>query len=551
MILNQRKSGRNAFFWPQSLIVAESLNSVRQISPLLIVPISPGVRLRGILSEYHWNDHRRPLAKRVYPWTTTAISACSFENPGQFADKKKGDKILNVIIGKLNGEVDDDGDAVKSLHKLVDGLLYRKDYDAVPEKWLLCVPRSAVADVISAHHDHSLGGHLGRTKTYDTLKAKYFWPGMFRDVNEYVRSCKLLPIVQNPNPREIWYAADYQSPRTAIRRSLHRHCWSTTGGNQHILSAICRLTKFAFAEAIPDITTETVMGVLFRHFFFTKYVICDRLVSDRGTSLISAAAEEMYSRFGIKHLTTSGYNPPANGQVEKFNHYLSTTLGIMEFENANTAIDRWDEYLPEIVYAYNAKIHTATGFSCTELTFGCKAKMPIDSRTGPPVLEPAVNTNRSAQLNLLQANRELAQAVTTAAQEKSRQKVNQHRKAHSFDKGDEVLIYNPKRKREKGGKLKAVYSGPFKVVKKTNPVNYIVKSSGRPKPAVKHKRYMKPFILRKGISASPRLNRSDIGSWRVGHLMLDLRGWKWHRSLLELCGWTSCVWSQGFEKKEL
>ena len=45
--------------------------------------------------------------------------------------------------------------------------------------------------VLRLAHDIPLGGHLGITKTKDRILEQYYWPGVFRSVKQYCRTCEI------------------------------------------------------------------------------------------------------------------------------------------------------------------------------------------------------------------------------------------------------------------------------------------------------------------------------------------------------------------------
>ena len=61
----------------------------------------------------------------------------------------------------------------------------------------LCVPsgksRSQVEtlryELIRDAHDNALTCHTGTTRTYQHLKRRVYWPGMKREIDEYVAAC--------------------------------------------------------------------------------------------------------------------------------------------------------------------------------------------------------------------------------------------------------------------------------------------------------------------------------------------------------------------------
>ena len=76
------------------------------------------------------------------------------------------------------------------------GNLRRHIYDSssvcreVPTSWKLVVPKFERVRVLKECHDNPTAGHLGVTKTTARVTALYYWPGLFRDISHYVKSCE-------------------------------------------------------------------------------------------------------------------------------------------------------------------------------------------------------------------------------------------------------------------------------------------------------------------------------------------------------------------------
>ena len=65
------------------------------------------------------------------------------------------------------------------------GLIYKEQRILVPHdessklrKW--CV---------SLHHDPPYAGHLGQNRTTELLKRHFYWPGMYKEVADYIATC--------------------------------------------------------------------------------------------------------------------------------------------------------------------------------------------------------------------------------------------------------------------------------------------------------------------------------------------------------------------------
>ena len=53
------------------------------------------------------------------------------------------------------------------------------------------VPVNLRRQILSEYHDLLVGGgHQGIDRTYYAIKSKYYWSGMYADVDKYVKHCK-------------------------------------------------------------------------------------------------------------------------------------------------------------------------------------------------------------------------------------------------------------------------------------------------------------------------------------------------------------------------
>src|SRR6185312_3628139 len=100
----------------------------------------------------------------------------------------------------------------------------------------------------------------------------------------------------------------------------------------------------------------------------------DKIVSDKGKEFNNSILKALYKVCGIKKLSTSGWHPQTNGQVERFNRVLASMLA----KKCAHHQDQWPSYLPTIMLVYNATPHSATGESPYYLEFGQECWFPWD-----------------------------------------------------------------------------------------------------------------------------------------------------------------------------
>ena len=75
---------------------------------------------------------------------------------------------------------------------LVNGVLFKIRYGKEDEgepSLVLCIPEKYIPTVLYQYHTPLLAGHPGVIKLYDTIKQRYYFPGMFNLVREFVECC--------------------------------------------------------------------------------------------------------------------------------------------------------------------------------------------------------------------------------------------------------------------------------------------------------------------------------------------------------------------------
>ena len=52
-------------------------------------------------------------------------------------------------------------------------------------------------EIIRLHHDVLIAGHGGKWKTVELVTRNYWWPGVIREVGQYVEGCDLCQQMKN------------------------------------------------------------------------------------------------------------------------------------------------------------------------------------------------------------------------------------------------------------------------------------------------------------------------------------------------------------------
>ncbi|GET01638.1 retroviral-like aspartic protease 1 [Rhizophagus clarus] len=71
---------------------------------------------------------------------------------------------------------------------VIDEQLYKKN-KSNPNRPLKVVKQDEIDDVLHHMHSDPLAGHFSLDETYRKIKIRYYWPQMFEDVRNYVKTC--------------------------------------------------------------------------------------------------------------------------------------------------------------------------------------------------------------------------------------------------------------------------------------------------------------------------------------------------------------------------
>ena len=358
----------------------------------------------------------------------------------------------------------------------------------------IVVPKKYRKQLMQIAHDVPLGGHMGNRKTRNRLLQNFFWPGMFKDIAEYCRSCpqcqrsvakgkakkaKLISIPPICEPFER-VGIDIVGPLNRTKR-----------GHKFILTLIDYGTKYP--EAIPLKTTDThsvaeaLLGI------FSRVGIPKEILSDQGSNFTSALMQELCKLLHVKKLKSTPYHPEANGLVERFNGTLKRMLTCFVQDEQL----EWDTLLPYMLFAYREVPQDSTGFSPFELLYGRHVRGPL-SIIRETWEETDGKVRKDSVISYILKTRETLAKMSDIAHKlesisKKRQKVYYDRKActRTFQPGQKVSILLP----TVSNKLFAEWKGPFEIVEKFSPVDYLVQV-GKKQKKVFHVNMLKEWVTR-------------------------------------------------------
>ena len=293
------------------------------------------------------------------------------------------------------------------------------------------------------HDDPLSGGHSSASKTIRKIQARYTWPNMNREIEDYVKSCHVCQVVKHKYKPKI----DYQSVPKLAKKPYetvhvdHGECMKKSEGvarTRSFVVIVDEYTRMTHAKAMNE-TAKSLIAFLEKQWFLP---LIRKLISDNGTAFMSNAFQEFMKNHDIKHYPTSIYNPSANGLAE----------------GKVKEIKKYVALYPYFPQGWRASIHAAAELQNRTMnrSIGCS---PLHLLTGKQTLFPADKDLGITSESLLRHEAPLTEEQQLAVRVAEQQRRNAGKRFRSFKTGD-LILYSS------GFKGKSpIVKGPAEVIK--------------------------------------------------------------------------------------
>jgi hypothetical protein len=347
----------------------------------------------------------------------------------------------------------------------VDGLFYKHG--------LLVVPNDAALrkQVIAQHHGPPYSGHWGVRKTAESLLRFYWWPGLAKEVKQFVQVCDACQRNKSSTTKPSGLLQPLPIPEgkwESIGMDFIVGLPCTAKGFDSILVIIDRLSKMV--HLVPTMATATAADVaqLFVDHVVKLHGFPQSIVSDRDSKFTSTFWTTVCELWGLKRAMSTAFHPATDGQTERVNRMLEEYLRCY----VSPLQDDWDRFLPMAEFAINDSYQVSIGMTPFYMTYGYHPHLP--NRLGEPGKD---NPAGKLFVENIQKAVKRAKEVWAAAQQRQKMHADSKRKDVQFAPGDMVLLSTANIILRTPGtqKLLPRFIGPFKVLKQVGTVAYKLK----------------------------------------------------------------------------
>jgi hypothetical protein len=232
-------------------------------------------------------------------------------------------------------------------------------------------------DYVIAHcHDRAYSGHRGFLPTKALVAKNFYWFGLDRDVQAYVKSCDTCQRVKTMTTKPYGLIQPLPIPlRRGGSISLDQIVVlpTTKRGFDAILVVVDRFTKYThFIPCKTNDTAEKLARLLFER------VLChtglpDDIVSDRDKRFSTGKfIRELWRLFGTHQSPSTAYHPQSDGQTERMNRVFHEYVRAFISETHKD----WDIHLYTAMFALNNSVSDSIGCTPALLTYGFHPRTP-------------------------------------------------------------------------------------------------------------------------------------------------------------------------------
>ena len=193
---------------------------------------------------------------------------------------------------------------------------------------IIAMPQLYQQEILYNAHDKS--GHQGIAKVLQRIQERHTWPGIKRDIAEYIKHCYTCQEVRHPAGNVCFALQNITSSCfNDLVQFDHMKVCTTEAGNNGLLVIIDHFSKFA--EAVPC-SHDRYDAIATAQHLLSKWIARHgtphRMQSDNAQAFNAVVMKQFMAASHVTKVSSTPGHPRGNGLVERQNRTLLTFLRI-------------------------------------------------------------------------------------------------------------------------------------------------------------------------------------------------------------------------------
>ena len=327
------------------------------------------------------------------------------------------------------------------------------------------IPINCRPSVLKLCHDSATAGHFGFKKTCNLVSRDFWWPSLYKDIKNYIRSCDICCRNKSFRHKPYGFLSPLEIPElpwSSISMDFITDLPSSNGYSC-ILVVVDRLTKMCHLVPFKNIPSAVETAHAFVDNIVRLHGLPSSIISDRGSQFTSKFFQAVCSSLGINLCLSSPFHHQSNGQTERVNSVIEQYLRCFSNYKGNN----WTNYLSLAEFSYNNVVQDSAKQSPFFLNYGFHPRHS-------PAIPDHINVPRALEFsnNFNKIIKDLKDNLTNAIEIQKKFADRNRSKPPEFQVGSKVWLDSSLVIHKGNKKFKPRRVGPYEISEKVSDVSY-------------------------------------------------------------------------------
>jgi hypothetical protein len=225
-------------------------------------------------------------------------------------------------------------------------------------------------------HKRPYSGHLGYQKMVIATNKQFYWPGLKKDIAEYLSKCIEFQQVKAEHRHPVGLLQPLpilEWKWETISMDFITGLPTSTKQNETIMVVVDKLSNSAHFIPVKSTCKAIDINHVFMKEIFRLYGMPKEIMSNRDMKFTSNFWKSLMVGLETNLLFSTAYHPQTDGQTERVNQILEDMLRMHVMHQPK----KWEDYLSLVEFAYSNGYQASLNMSPFEVLYGRPCNTPV------------------------------------------------------------------------------------------------------------------------------------------------------------------------------